>query len=82
MYFIIIIGADGKVVASSGEVIHTLLHFRFSVTVESAVIRKEEFSQCDYIFTFVFALSRLSLNTPQSALYFSWMPSSLSCEAS
>ena len=33
-------------------------------------------------FTFVFALSRLRLNTPPSVLYFSWMPSSLSCEAS
>ena len=33
-------------------------------------------------FTCVFALSRLRLNTPQSVLHFSWMPSSLSCEAS
>ena len=43
-------GADGKtkVVASSGKVIHALLHFRFSVADESAVIRKEEFSQCGY----------------------------------
>ena len=46
-----LLGADGKtkVVASSREVIHALLHFRFSVAVESAVIRKEEFSQCGYL---------------------------------
>ena len=45
------LGADGKtkVVASSREVIHTLLHFHLSVAVESAVIRKEEFSQCGYL---------------------------------
>ena len=29
--------------------IHALLHFRFSVVVESAIIRKEEFSQCSYL---------------------------------
>ena len=36
-----LLGADGKtkVVTSSREVTHTLLHFRFSVAVESAVIR-------------------------------------------
>ena len=46
-----LLGADGKtkVVASSREVIHTMLHFRFSVAVKSAVIRKEEFSQCGYL---------------------------------
>ena len=46
-----LIGADGKtkVVTSSREVIHALLHFRFGVAVESAVIRKEEFSQCGYL---------------------------------
>ena len=33
-------------------------------------------------FTFVFALSRLRLNTPPSVLYVSWMPSSLSFEVS
>ena len=33
-------------------------------------------------FNLVFALSRLSLNTPPSVLYFSWMPPSLFCEAS
>ena len=33
-------------------------------------------------FTFVFALSRLRLNTSPCVLYFSWMPSSLYCEAS
>ena len=46
-----LIGADGKtkVVASSRKVIHVLLHFRFSVAVKSAVIRKEEFSQCGYL---------------------------------
>ena len=51
-------GADGKttVVTSSREVIQVLLHFRFSVAVESAVIGKEDFSQCDYI-SFVLALS-------------------------
>ena len=40
-----VLGADGKtkVVASSRKVIHALLHFRFSVAVKSAVIRKEEF---------------------------------------
>ena len=44
-------GADGKtkVVASSRKVIHALLHFRFSVAVEGAVIRKEELSQCGYL---------------------------------
>ena len=44
------LGADGKtkVVASSREVIHTLLHFLFSVAVKSAVICKQEFSQCGY----------------------------------
>ena len=43
-------GADGKtkVVTSSREVIHALLHYRFGAAVESAVIRKEEFSQCGY----------------------------------
>ena len=43
--------ADGKtkVVASYRKVIHALLHLRFSVAVESAVIRKEEFSQCGYL---------------------------------
>ena len=46
-----LLGADGKtkVVASSRKVIHALLHFRFSVAVESAVIRKEEFSQRGYL---------------------------------
>ena len=45
-----LLGADGKtkVVASSRKVIHSLLHFHFSVAVKSAVIRKEEFSQCGY----------------------------------
>ena len=51
-----LLGADGKtkVVASSREVVHAQLHFRFSVAVESAVIRKEEFSQWATL-TFVFA---------------------------
>ena len=46
-----LLGADGKtkVVASSREVIHALLHFHFSVAVKSAVIRKEEFSQRGYL---------------------------------
>ena len=46
-----LLGADGKtkVVASSRKVIHALLHFRFSVAVEGAVIRKEELSQCGYL---------------------------------
>ena len=46
-----LLGADGKtkVVASSREVIHKLLHFRFSVAVKSAVIRKEELLQCGYL---------------------------------
>ena len=77
-----ILGADGKtkVVASSRKVIHALLPFHFSVAVKSAVIRNEEFSQCGYLHIF-FALSRLRLNTPPSVLYFSWMPSSIYCEA-
>ena len=43
--------SDGKtkVVASSRKVIHALLHFHFSVAVKSAVIHKEEFSQCGYL---------------------------------
>ena len=60
---------DGKtnVVASSREVIHALMHnFRFSVAVESAVIGKEEFSQCVqntvHALTFVFAFCRLRLS--------------------
>ena len=42
-----LLGADGKtkVVARSREVIHTLLHFRFSVAVKSTVIPKEELYQ-------------------------------------
>ena len=46
-----LLGADGKtkVVASSRKVIHALLHFRFSVAVKSAVIRREECSQCGYL---------------------------------
>ena len=46
-----LLGADGKtkVVTSSREVIHALLHSRFGVAVESAVIRKEEFSQRGYL---------------------------------
>ena len=46
-----LLGADGKtkVVASSRKVIHALLHFHFSVAVKSAVIRKEELSQCGYL---------------------------------
>ena len=46
-----LIGADGKtkVVTCSRKVIHALLHFRFSVAVKSAVVRKEEFSQCGYL---------------------------------
>ena len=46
-----LLGADcrTKFVASSRKVIHALLHFRFSVAVKSAVIRKEEFSQCGYL---------------------------------
>ena len=49
--FCCLCGADGKtnVVASSRKLIHTLLHFRFRVAVKSAVIRKEEFSQCGYL---------------------------------
>ena len=38
-----------KVVTSSREMNHALLHFRLSVAVESAVIRKEEFPQCGYL---------------------------------
>ena len=34
---------------SSRKVIHALLHFHFSVAVKSAVIRKEDFSQCAYL---------------------------------
>ena len=51
MHDFCLLGADGKtkVVASSREMIHTLVHFRSSVVVESAVIRKEEFSQCGYL---------------------------------
>ena len=50
MHDFCLLGADDKtkVVASSRKVIHTLLHFRFSVAVKSAVILKEEFSQCGY----------------------------------
>ena len=46
-----LLGADGKtkVVTSSREVIHALLHFRFSVAAKSAVIRKEKFSPCGYL---------------------------------
>ena len=46
-----LLGADGKTndVASSREVTHALLHFCFSVAVESAVIRKGEFSLCGYL---------------------------------
>ena len=46
--------ADGKTTffTVSREVIHAL-HFPFGVAVESAVIRKEEFSQCDYIDLFL-----------------------------
>ena len=77
-----LLGADGKtkVVASSREDIHTLLHFRFSVAIESAVIRKEEFSQCGYKIDLCVcfeSLSRLRLNTPPSVLYLNGMPSSL-----
>ncbi len=45
-----LLGVDGKtkVIASSTKVIQALLHFRFTVAVKSAVIRKEEFSQCGY----------------------------------
>ena len=73
-----LLGADGKtkVVASARKVIHALLHFHFSaaVSVKSAVIRKKEFSQCGYL--------HLCLCFESSDLYFSWIPSSLSCEAS
>ena len=43
-----LLGADGKttLVASSRNVLQALLHFRFSVSDKSAVIRKEELSQC------------------------------------
>ena len=77
-----LLGADGKtkVVASTRQVIQAHLLFRFSVAVKSAVIRRGEFTHCA-TFTFVFALSHLRLNTPPSVLYFSWMTSSLSCEA-
>ena len=46
-----LLGADGKtkVVANSGKVIHSLLHFRFCVAIENAVIGKEEFSQSGYL---------------------------------
>ena len=42
MHDFCLLGANGKtkVVASSREVIHTLLHFHFSVAVKNAVIRK------------------------------------------
>ena len=77
-----LLGADGKtkVVASTRQGIQALLLFRFSVAVKSAVIRREEFTHCA-TFTFVFALSHLRLNTPPYVMYFSWMTSSLSCEA-
>ena len=41
MHDFCLLGADGKtkVVASFREMIHTPVHFRFSVVVESAVIR-------------------------------------------
>ena len=59
-----LLGADGKsktkVVASSRKVIHALLHFHFSVAVESTVIHNLSVAT----FTFVFALSHLRLNTP------------------
>ena len=50
VHYVCPIGADCeiKVVASSREMVHALLYFRFSVAVESAAISKEEFSQCGY----------------------------------
>ena len=75
--------ADGKtkVVASSRKVIHALLHFHLLLLLRAQSSAKRS-SLSLATFTFVFALSRLRLNTPPSGLYFSWMPSSLSCEAS
>ena len=51
MHDFCLLGADGKTkgVSSSREVIHALLNFPFSVAVESAVISKEEFSQCGHL---------------------------------
>ena len=46
--FLVLMGGK-KVVASYREVIHALLHFRFGVAVERAVLRKKEFSQCGYL---------------------------------
>ena len=69
-------------VASSRKVIHAQLHFHLIwlllLRAQSSVKRS---SLSVATFTFVFALGRLRLNTPPYVLYFSWMPSSLSCEA-
>ena len=75
-----LLGADGKtkVVASSRKVIHAPLHFRFSVAVKSAQSSAKRSSLSVATFTFVFALSRMRLNTPPCVLYFSWMPSTSS----